>query len=251
MTKIEEKNLFQMFQEHYKNMPSGSANFDDKPDVVFTALTGEVIGIELTECIYDEDLMKESEYQIRFNERVIEKLEDKMSFKFHLDVDLDNKMPLRQNQIELTIKGIIQVCLREFGDLNQYESKNVEQLDVNWDEAPLHIQRHFLDLGYRKLPKGISRIQMSRNDILEKSRHPESKGGVVPDFTDDSLEFILKKKNKALVNYKSCDQQWLVIGEGADFYSYMNNIRIEREVETKFDKIFMYRRCDSDVIVIK
>lgn len=232
-------------------MPSGSAVFDDKPDVVFTTSTGELIGIELTECIYNEDLMKESEYQIRFNERVIEKLEDQMSFKFHLDVDLDNKMPLRRNQVESTINEIIEVCVREFGDLNQYESKSVEQLDVDWDEAPLHIQQHFLDRGYRKLPKGISRIQMSRHDILEKSRHPESKGGVVPDFTDDILEFILKKKNKALVNYKDCDQHWLVIGEGADFYSYMNNIRIEREFETKYDKIFMYRRWNSDVIVIK
>ena len=251
MTKFEEKHLFQKFQEHYKNMPSGSADFDDKPDIIFTTSTGEIIGIELTECIYDEALMQESEYQIKFNEKVIEKLEGKMSFKFYLDIDLDNKTPIRQNQIESVINGLIDICILEFGDLNQNESKSVEQLDVDWSEAPLQIQQHFLDLGYRKLPKGVSRILMSRIDILKKSRHSESKGGVVPDFTDNTLKSILNSKHKALVNYKVCDQHWLLISEGEDFYSYMNNIRIERDIDTKFDKIFMFRRFDSEVIVIK
>lgn len=251
MTKFQEEHLFLKFQEKYKDMPSGTPEFNDKPDVLFTTQTGKVIGIELTECIYDELLMKESEYQIKFNEKVISRLEAQMPFKFHLDIDLNNRNPLKQNQIESTIKGVIEVCLREFGNLNPYESKNVEQLDVDWDNAPSHIQQHFLERGYRKLPNGIARIQMSRYDILEKSRHPESKGGVVPDFTAEHLNLILKKKNKAFLNYKVCDEQWLVIGEGSDFYSYINNVRIENEFESKFDKIFMYRAWPSEVIVIK
>lgn len=251
MTKSQEEYLFLKFQETYKHMPAGTHQFDDKPDVVFTTQAGKVIGIELTECIYDELLMKESEYQIKFNEKVISQLEVKMPFKFHLDIDLDSKIPLKQNQIEHTIKGIIEICIREFGNLNPYESKNVEQLDVDWNEAPSQIQQHFLELGYRKLPKGIARIQMSRYDFLEKSRHPESKGGVVPDFTTEHLNFILKKKNKAFLNYKVCDEQWLVIGEGSDFYSYINNVRIENEFDSKFDKIFMHRAWPSQVIVIK
>ena len=251
MTKSEEKYLFQMFSEHYQDMPAGRAAFEDKPDVIFTTLSGELIGIELTECIYDETLMKESEYQIKFNEKVITHLEEKMPFKFHLDIDLDTNKPLKQNEIVSAIKRIVEICIREFRDLNPYESKNVEQLDVDWDQAPLHIQQHFLERGFRKLPKGVLRIQMARYDILEKSRHPESKGGVVPDFTDDNLDSILRKKNKALTNYKVCNHHWLVIGEGADFFSYINNVRIEKEVKTKFDKIFMYRRWDSEVIVIK
>jgi hypothetical protein len=226
MTKHEEKYLFQMFQEKYKNMPAGKVDFDDKPDAIVTISTGETIGIELTECIYDQNLMKESEYQIKFNERVIASLEGLLPFKFHLDIDLDKTNALKQNQVESTIKGVIEVCIKEFKNLKPYESKNVEQLDVNWNEAPTNIQQHFLERGYRKLPTGISRIQMSRYNVLERSRHPESKGGVVPDFTQDNLNAILKKKDKALLNYKPCNQQWLVIGEGGDFYSYINDIKI-------------------------
>ncbi|WP_111669415.1 hypothetical protein [Algoriphagus litoralis] len=251
MTKFEEIHLFQKFQENYKNMPLGKVLYDDKPDVTFTTSNGEIIGIELTECIYDEILMKESEYQIKFNEKVIEKLEPKISFKFYLDIILDTKNPLRQNQIESTINDIIEVCIEEFGDLNQYESKCLAQLDVDWNKAPLHIQQQFLERGYRKLPKSVLSIQMSRFDILEKSRHSESKGGVIPDFTDYNLSSILLKKDKALKNYKICDQYWLLIGEGADFYSYINQVRIKKKFETKFDKVFIYRRWHSEVIVIK
>jgi hypothetical protein len=39
-------------------MPAGTADFDDKRDVVFTNSTGKAIGIELTECIHDETLMR-------------------------------------------------------------------------------------------------------------------------------------------------------------------------------------------------
>lgn len=251
MTKLEEKYLFQMFQKKYNDMPVGKADLNDRPDIIFTKITGETIGIELTECIYDENLMKESEYQIKFNEKVIARLEGLISFKFHLDIDLDNTKPLKQNQIESTIKGTIEVCIEEFRNLEPYQSKHIEQLDVDWNEAPPNIQQHFIDRGYRKLPKGISRIQMSRYDILKKSSHSESKGGVVPDFTEENLNAVLTKKEKALLNYKVCNQQWLVIGEGGDFYSYINNIKIDKGFKTKFDKVFIYRRRNSQVVVLK
>lgn len=250
MTKHEEKFLFQMFQEKYINMPDGQVEFDDKPDAIVTTATGETIGIELTECIYDESLMRKSAFQIKFNERVIDQLEGCIPFKFYLDIELDISMPIKQNQIESTIKEIIKVCIREFENLQLNESKYVEQLDVDWNE-PSHDIQDFLDQGYRKLPKGISRIQMSRYDFLNKSLHPETKGGVVPDFTLDNLKAILTKKDTALTNYKVCNQQWLVIGEGGDFYSYIKNIKIDKGFKTKFDKVFMYNRWDSEVVELK
>ena len=251
MTKFQEQFLFQKFQESYNEMPFGVPLFDDQPDVIFTTTTGKVIGIELTECIYDEVLMEESEYQIKFNEKVISQLETKMPFKFHLAVDLDNKNPLKQNQIESIIKGVIEICIQEFASLSPYESRDVEQLDVDWEKAPISIQQHFLQRGYRKLPKGIRRIQMSRFDFLERSSHSEFKSGVVPDFTAEHIDIILDKKNKAILRYKLCDEQWLVICEGCDFYSYINNVRIGQEFESKFDKIFMLRTSMSEVINIK
>jgi hypothetical protein len=251
MTKSQEKYLFELFQSKHPEISTGKVDFVDRPDVIVTLQTGETIGVELTECIYDEKLMRESEYQIKFNEKVIENLKDLIPFKFHLDIDLDRKIPLKQNQIKSTIDGVLDICMSEFGELQPYESKEVEQLDVDWSVASPQIQQHFLDRGFRKLPKGISRIRMSRYDILTQSRHPESKGGVVPDFTQDHLYTILVKKEKTLSSYRICNQQWLVIGEGRDFYSYIDKIRVEKGFKTKFDKVFIYRRWDSEIVVLK
>lgn len=251
MTESEEKYLFKLFSDNYNEMPLGTVEFDDKPDVILNLKTGERIGIELTECIYNQDMMMQSEFEIKFNQKVIAKLEDLLPFKFLLDVELDKNIPLKQNQIEATINGIVEVCLIEFINLNSNESRSVEQLDVDWNSAPVEVYQHFYNLGYRKLPKGILNIQISRFDGLSKSHHPESKGGVVPDFTAIQLNQILKKKEKSLKNYKPCTQQWLVICEGGDFYSYMKNIDVKENFKTSFDKVFLYKRWDSEVIILK
>lgn len=117
-----------MFQSRYPEIGKAEVDFVDKPDVVITLSTGETIGIELTECIYDEQLMKESEYQIKFNEKIIETLESLMPYKFHLDIDLDPKKPLKQNQIKSTVVEIIEFCTEEFDDLQPYESRD----SINW-----------------------------------------------------------------------------------------------------------------------
>jgi hypothetical protein len=48
--------------------------------------------------------MSESEFQIKFNEKVIAQLESFMPFKFMLDIELDNTIPLRQDQIERQLR---------------------------------------------------------------------------------------------------------------------------------------------------
>lgn len=251
MTKDQEKALFIKFLEHYKYMPLGKYEFKDRPDVIFTTQAEKVIGIELTECIYSERFMKKSEYQIRFNENVISQLQDKLPFRFHLDIKLDNKKPIKQNTLKPTIDEIIKICIQEFGELTSTESKTVTRLDIGWDKDSNPLQKYFPDHNYRNLPKGITSIRMSRYDALKNSFHAGSKGGFVPDFTVENLNWILKKKNKALLNYANCDEQWLLIVEGLDFYSYFDKIKIENEFETNFDKILMYRPVSSEVIIIK
>jgi hypothetical protein len=44
----------------------------------------------------------------------------------------------------------MEVCIEEFANLNPYESRCVEQLKVEWEEAPPNIQKYFLDQGYKR-----------------------------------------------------------------------------------------------------
>jgi len=45
MTKDDEKQLFRMFQEKYKDMPIGVVEFGDKPDVIITIQTGDTLSV--------------------------------------------------------------------------------------------------------------------------------------------------------------------------------------------------------------
>ncbi|TXF75808.1 hypothetical protein [Chryseobacterium sp.] len=232
-------------------MPTGIAKFSDKPDVIFTSSNGQIIGIEITECIYNQNLKQYSEFMINFNNEVIQHLNDKIAFKFLLDIELDKEYSLRKSQRKSTINKLLEICTKEFSTLAPYESKSIENLDFDLNDLSIEVQESILANGYRNLPKGISTINITRYHDLNKSAHFESNFGVVPEFTDEDLGAILTKKNKALENYTKCDKYWLLIAEGLDFYSYISAVNITSEIQTKFDRIFMYRRFSSEVISLK
>ncbi len=73
----------------------------------------------------------------------------------------------------------------------------------------------------------------------------------MPDFTFVNLTNMLKKKEKALVNYKKCDEHWLTICEGTDFYSYFKNVKIDKNVETEFERVELYRELSDEIIILK
>jgi hypothetical protein len=251
MSKAFEKYIFEKFQQEYNDMPTGEVIFSDRPDVIIKTSTKDTIGIEITECIYDEKLMSESEYQIRFNKLVMAELEKILPYKFILSIELDSRIPLKQSQVESVIHGLTVLCSTEFANLEPNESRSIEQLDVDWGEGTFEIQQLFYNKGYRKMPKGISRIRICTYENLANSYHPESKGGAVPNFTSKQLGRILEKKEKSLKSYQTCTSHWLLIVEGRDFYSYMDQIEVEAEFSTNFDKVFIYRLWNSEVVIIK
>ena len=74
MNTFEEKSIFKLFQKAFKNIPFGTAEFSDAPDVIYKLPSGKIIGIEITEAVYDEKSIGSREGQIKFNYDVIEKL---------------------------------------------------------------------------------------------------------------------------------------------------------------------------------
>lgn len=251
MNKNEEKLLFNSFLEKYKEISVINVEFRDSPDVVITLESGKNIGIELTECFYSEDLMQKSQFQIKFNNEVLVKLKKNLPFKFILDIDLDSKYPLKQNQIKKTIDKVVEICSTEFNNINSLESRCLKNIDLEISAFPDQVQDYFFLRGYKKLPHGISRIHISRYDVISDSYHSESKGGFVPDFCENDLNRILSKKEKSLKKYQKLDEQWLLIIEGGDFYSYFDRIDINNFFKTDFDKVLIFRRWESKIITLK
>ena len=54
-----------------------------------------------------------------------------------------------------------------------------------------------------------------------------------------------------MIDYKVCDEQWLLICEGSDHYSYIKDISLDNKFDTLFEKIFMLRTFPTEVIIIK
>ncbi|KUJ53494.1 hypothetical protein AR685_03660 [Chryseobacterium sp. JAH] len=212
-------------------MPLGTAEFGDAPDVTYRLPSGKIIGIEITEAVYDEKSIGSREGQIKFNYDVIEKLKDELPFKFVIDITLNTKIKLKQNNRKLVIENLKKFCVKEFASLNSYETIHFENLELDWSDLNNEIKKQLLAQGYRKLPIEISTIAITRNDNITNSTHMESTFGVIPDFTDENLDKILAKKNNSLKKYKLCDEQWLLIIEGWDFYSYYQEINITKKLQ--------------------
>ena len=251
MNRQEEEYHFKQFVENYSEMPVGNTEFKDRPDVIYTTSEGRTIGIEITECIYDEKAKKKNEDQIKFNNDVIKKLENKLPFNFILNIEINSEIQIKQRNKNSIIDKLVTFCCKEFQQISANNTITYENLDIDWNNLDSEIKQIMLNQNHRELPPEITEISITRFDELEKSDHLESSFGSVPSFKKEDLEKILVKKNKTLKNYTKCDEHWLLIIEGWDFYAYFSDIELIPEIDTEFDKILMFRRWTKEVISIK
>lgn len=251
MNSSEEQYIFRKFAESYKYLPEGTAEFRDKPDVIYKAENGEIIGVEITEGFYNQKLKSTSEYLIKFNNNVVKDIEKEFPFTFILDIELDNNYPIKSKFLKSIINKVKEICVKEFSDLLSLQTKRIENFGTEIPCENNEIKELILEAGYRNLPNNISSITMTRFDKMERSYYFENNAGIVPEFTDEILSSILAKKERSLSQYDNCDQNWLLISEAMDFYSYFSDINIKNDIISKFDKIFIYRRFNSELIVIK
>lgn len=106
-------------------------------------------------------------------------------------------------------------------------------------------------LSHDKLKHTIlERVSLFFTRDLNQNRYGESDYGVVPPFTNRDMDVILNKKEDKLLNYKKCDEYWLVIREGDMLPASFANINL-KEVKSSFDKIFMYRIFNNTLVTLK
>ncbi|WP_431610885.1 hypothetical protein [Chryseobacterium sp. 'Rf worker isolate 10'] len=247
----EEEYIFKKFAESYKDLPAGNADFKDKPDVIYTTENGEIIGIEITESIYSSKLKSHSVSFVNFNNDVLRSIENEFKFTFILDIEIDNNYPIKLKFRQSIINEIKRICVEEFSDLLPLQEKKIENFGNEISNYDNETQELIIKIGFRNLPNSISSITMKRVDNMNKSYCFEINIGEVPEFTDKMLTDILEKKHKSLLDFKQCDKNWLLISEAMDFFSYFSEINITNNIETNFDKIFIYRGFSSEIIVIK
>ena len=240
MSQHKERIIFEAFKEMY-DVPKGNEIQCDKPDFRIET-ENKLIGIEITEAVISEEELRKFKFQVSLTDEVLKLLENKLPFTFSISIKpkKDAYLPIKKKRI--IIEEIVELCCRECKALGNLEMYRVNNFDAPIKQYSLEVQEDLLCQGYRNLPDGINEISIHRFDINGKSWNSESTAMMVPNFTNDNLLPILKKKHKALKEYFKCDEQWLLIyGDGLPD-SYYDNFEINEPVETLFDRIFFMQR---------
>ena len=58
-------------------------------------------------------------------------------------------------------------------------------------------------------------------------------------------------KEKKLLTYRDCDQQWLLIREGNYYSGSFSDIEIDLPIESLFDKVFLFRTRAREIVELK
>ena len=256
MNSFQEERLINSFKPSYSNFPEGTLVKVTPPptaaDYLLTTLSGKKIGIELTEAFHGEEVQRLSSSTYEFTNMVLAKLKALMPFTFSIDIDLDASKGIPKAKRNEIAEYVATFCFKEFAYLENYQHAEVTNLDIDLNKVDnSRIKSLLLSKGYRNLPEGIKRIIMSRVDSISESWNSRGEGGVIPHFTNECLNGILKKKEERLLKYEPCNQFWLIIKEGNYFAGSFHDIQISFPISSSFNKVFLYRTVEQKVIELK
>lgn len=236
MQRSEEDALIKLFKNRYKGFPKGEILYKDKPDFIIKSDLS--IGIELTQVFKDQDnnagsfLKKKQQFKIHLLENIVSKLKE-INFPICiLDIDFNDLLFTgRENP-----KDLARQC---------FENIVANRARIG-NEGAYVIQNHGT---FSKLIQSYS-LYVSK-DVFE-TEFVLTGGSVGEAITNDHIQFILDKKEKAKAEYKNCDEYWLVIFEGSFEADHFGKIQIEPNLLiTSFKKVFLLRQFLEEAILIK
>lgn len=198
-------------------------------------IDGKHIGVELT-GIYQDDIAssKGSNHKIhqqayiQFTDDVIRRIQTKSDVKFTLGIKFTS-----DNGIDKSFKSdysglLANVCLQV---LTLLSNKQIIEIQNTGN-----------------MPEQIYSIIVCRYDELDFPINLTCSGGVLPTLRADIIDNAIRVKEKKLHDYRKMDKQWLLIVEGSGFAGSFSNIDISDNFLTSFDKIFVYRAFNHELI---
>ncbi|KOY50781.1 hypothetical protein [Polaribacter dokdonensis] len=229
MNKEEEKHLINKIKFKAPFSRLKNITYTEQPDLICN-LNNNIIGIEITECFQDDTIkgskLKESRsFKNKIGKKLIEII--KLDIPFHLTIDIDKKINLKNNQLESFINDL---------------KKTIEnKIDIIHNNTLITIDE---DIIYAN---GVKSIDLFFTNDLKTNSYGETDYGKLSVFTNMNLNYILNKKESKLIKYASCDEYWLVIREGDMIAASFSKIDLKPYL-TKFDRIFMYRIFKDELL---
>jgi hypothetical protein len=253
MTWEEEEFVMKRFQESYNSFPQGHLEhkLPPWPDFVLTTTSDKSVGIEFTQVVHNNEDKRISSTKNSFTDLVITKLVPLLPFHFSIIVRLFPKVGVSKTEKEKIAMEVAIFCASEFSSLQNMEHASVEHVEVDLATAEPLIKNQLYNLGLRNLPKGIQSIDITRFDEHGESFNTQSEASVIPFFTKEKLMERLEHKESKLKSYKSCDEYWLIIWQGGGITGYFKDPQFEIPIQSKFDKVFILRAIQNDLLILK
>ena len=208
----------------------------EAPDFIVD-LEGSKIGVELTEIFQDSNLghSKLQEYSSvanSFAHELINLIQPHINYKFSLGLRLNKNIQIKKtNKLDI-LKKTMEICVSAMADISNHH----------------HIE---LESYYDNLPEAIEAIHICHFDGLEESFNSKPEGGTIARLTINHIDPILKKKENKLSSYLQCDKQWLLIREGNYYAGSFSDVLIESPIVSLFDKVYLFRTQNKNIIELK
>jgi hypothetical protein len=227
--------VIEEFKKMFHAFPEGKISKCESPDFIVDTLSG-TLGVEISEVFQDSHkgksiLQERSSISSKFAEDLIQKVQSHLPFTFTIIVQLSSSNFIKQHQRENLLNELMNLCVNALG-----QAKNKEFIKIE---------------GLRILPKEKNRIYLCRYDDLKVSVNNQAEGGIKSNLLNDHIKPIIAKKDRVIGRYQKCDDYWLIIKEGNYYAGSFGEIELLLPIESKFNKLFLYRSAISQVIQLK
>lgn len=235
--KRQEAWLLEKFRELYPEFPAGTVIPHEKPDFLIGTEQGAVVGIEVREWFYDENLEEgaggsPSRREESLNARIVQRSQKFYSVWNLPEVDVGvlfhPRCPLREKQLETLAAEIAGIVAKHVPSAaGQFEA--VRHPEPGWKDLPLEVVSLFI---YRP-PAGREVIWAAEG------------GGILPTVTARHIEEAIRTKEPLLAKYReSANLVWLLIAAAG--FNTSGFCEVDPELEqhrfnSEFDQVFSFK----------
>jgi hypothetical protein len=235
MNELEERSILARFKSLYRDFPEGIESQPDKPDFI---IAGEIkIGIELTQIFKDQHLSGGSLFK------------KKETFHIHL----------LQNAVDLLSKAGFPCCTIAIHLNDEVFENNLSARSIaNSCSAEIMKFQSLIkpDIDFEvendgNLPEVIEAFSISTYGNLKEVNFVQTGSATGEPLTNNFIQHILNKKERAKQKFIACDRYWLVIKEGDGEGDYFGELDINKnDFHTTFNKLFLLRRRNNELVEI-
>ncbi len=234
--KERERWVMTLFIESYKKGKIVIVDEQEAPDFI-VSVDGNKIGVELTEVFQDSHLgisrlKQRSSDGSSFTEDLISLIQPSIPFKFSIGINFNKNLPIKKSKKQAILEKLEELCVPAMINLKDHDHLELENY-------------------YDNLPDEIDDIYVYRFDAMDESIDSRPEGGIVSRLTINHLKTLLRSKEIKLSSYRDCDEQWLLIREGNYYSGSFSDVEIDLPIESRFDKVFLFRTRTREIIELK